>query len=311
MDTNKICNYEAVNGKTAIVTGGAGGIGFELTTELAKNGARVIVFDQNSTRGRAQVDQLKSQGLEVLFIEFDPVSWESQSHAFKEALAWSGNQLDIVVPCAGLPVNDLTPYISTSAPNTDETPAADLQPKQPPISVIMTNLIGSYYSTTLALFYFNSIAAAQKGEVLDFKPQLVLISSIAGYEAFPFGADYTAAKFGVRGLWKSIRKPKPGMSQYQANLVAPLATRTGKGPEQGLVKMGLKLNEVGDVVIAIMGCICDSAIAGKAVACPQGRDGEPGTNNFDLCDDLPEHSGSKVMLQKVQEGVFGNIAAIM
>lgn len=292
-------DYSVVKDKTALITGGAGGIGFGIATELAKNGARVAILDLNEESGHFCARQLEMQGLTARFVQADPSSWDSQDAAFKAVLAWSENHLDIVVPCAGLPLNNLSPYITPD----EERPESG--PRRPPESTIMANLVGSYYTTSLALFYFNKLAPLC--QTPRWAPQLVFISSIAGYESIPFGADYVAAKFGVRGLWKTIRKPGAGMTHYQANLLAPLSTRTGKTAEEALERANFKLNEVADVVAGAMRCICDISIEGRAVACPLGKPNAPGSENFDLCDDLGAFAGGRVLLQKLNEGVFGNL----
>ena len=53
-------------GKIALVTGGASGIGKATVLELARNGARVICADINETTGRALVEEARAKGWAVL-----------------------------------------------------------------------------------------------------------------------------------------------------------------------------------------------------------------------------------------------------
>ena len=57
--------------KTAIVTGGAMGIGFGIAYRLAEAGANVIIADLNETAGNAAVKQLTDLGLQAAFIKTD------------------------------------------------------------------------------------------------------------------------------------------------------------------------------------------------------------------------------------------------
>lgn len=65
--------------------------------------------------------------------------------------------------------------------------------------------MGVYYSTELALFYINRLY--EKSSTLSLKPQILSTPSLAGYDAISYAVYYTAAKSGVRGIWKAIRRP--------------------------------------------------------------------------------------------------------
>jgi NAD(P)-dependent dehydrogenase (short-subunit alcohol dehydrogenase family) len=241
-----------------------------------------------------------------------------------------------VVSAAGLGATQLQPYIT---PSSAEGGSSE-KPTQPTTKVIDVNLTGVYYTTTLALWYFNDRPSSQHPSdgPASFKPQLLLVGSGNSYQPNPFHADYSASKFGVRGLWRSILKPEEGMAKYQANLLAPSFTDTGMiGGEEGVKKleeMGLRVGSVGDVVEGAMRCVCDGEVEGessffglclevvermlfadgtgvcpgRAVCCVKAFDGQPaGSANFDICDDVEGLLGAREMLTKYQEGRFGKV----
>lgn len=141
----------------------------------------------------------------------------------------------------------------------------------------------------------------------------MLVASVTAYQGLPFGSDYCAAKAGVRGILQSIRKPDAGMAQYQANLVAPAFTRSVKTQscEKNWEKQNFKLGDADDVVAAALRCVCDSDVAARAIACPPGAPGLSGAANFDLHDDLIDGSGSRMLLHKLKEGVFGDLSKLI
>src|ERR1700741_2316655 len=62
-----------VDGKVAIVTGGASGIGAACAATLAREGAKVVVTDLDDTGGRDLVDKISGAGGEAIFLHQDPL----------------------------------------------------------------------------------------------------------------------------------------------------------------------------------------------------------------------------------------------
>lgn len=60
-----------VEGKVAIVTGGASGIGAACATTLAREGAKIVVTDLDDERGQAIVDNIRRNGAEAVFLPQD------------------------------------------------------------------------------------------------------------------------------------------------------------------------------------------------------------------------------------------------
>ena len=90
-----------LNGRTALVTGSARGIGYALAEGLAAAGARVIVNGTKSDTVDAAVSRLRTQGFDARGRAFDVTDEASVAAAFA---AWDaeGIDVDIVVNNAGI-----------------------------------------------------------------------------------------------------------------------------------------------------------------------------------------------------------------
>lgn len=177
VDFSRSLNTSVVKGKTAIVLDGANGLGFGIATALAENGAYVAMCDPNEEIGHASEKALNDKGYRSKYFVTETSSWASQSEAFKQVLAWSGNKLDIVVTSAGIVTNNLLMHILPKHREPEQHPA------KPPTNVLEIDLIGVYFSASLALFYFNRLHVSRKAS--EFQPQIVFICSMAGVSLPP------------------------------------------------------------------------------------------------------------------------------
>ena len=87
--------------KTALVTGGNRGIGFEICRQLAKKGFSVFLTARNKEAGRRAVEKLAGQNLKVKFIPLDVTSYESVQNAVKLFKEHSSN-LDVLINNAAI-----------------------------------------------------------------------------------------------------------------------------------------------------------------------------------------------------------------
>nr|A0A3G1DJE9.1 RecName: Full=NADP-dependent dehydrogenase M3; AltName: Full=Squalestatin S1 biosynthesis cluster protein M3 [Phoma sp. MF5453]AMY15060.1 NADP dependent dehydrogenase [Phoma sp. MF5453] len=294
-----------LSGKTAIVTGGASGIGHGIAQALSSNGCKVAVLDLS---GPLEAGTDESNIDSPKLFECDVSSWESLLAAFQEVLIWSGNSLDIVVLSAGVRSHNIKDLILERPAGSTSTPV------KPPSSVFDVNLLGTYYSAYLALWYFTNLEAKRDEAEFNWKPQLLFIGSLASYVEQPLSADYCASKHGVRGLWKSVRSHSALFGDCQTNLLAPtfIDNRQGSTKSRGdgaLISLtnDVKLGEVSDVVAGALRCLCDRNIEGRALCCVKGEQSSPGSNNFDLCDNLIDFNAGKSVLDSFRNGVVGRL----
>jgi NAD(P)-dependent dehydrogenase (short-subunit alcohol dehydrogenase family) len=89
------------SGKTAIVTGGAHGIGKACARRLAKEGARVIIADIDDKAGEAAAEEIAEEGFECLYKSCDVTSKLDTRNLVNDTVSKFGN-LDFLVNNAGI-----------------------------------------------------------------------------------------------------------------------------------------------------------------------------------------------------------------
>jgi NAD(P)-dependent dehydrogenase (short-subunit alcohol dehydrogenase family) len=90
-------------GKSAVITGGASGIGLATATELARRGARLVLADVDQPGLEQAVTHLQHQGLDAHAVMCDVRSLEEMTHLADEAFRLLG-QVDVVFSNAGIVV---------------------------------------------------------------------------------------------------------------------------------------------------------------------------------------------------------------
>lgn len=95
IDCTGSVDTSGLKGKTAIVTGGASGLGREYVRALAKAGVHVVIADLSEENGK-KVQQETSGS--TTFVRCNVTSWDDQLAMFKKAREFSPNkEIDIVV----------------------------------------------------------------------------------------------------------------------------------------------------------------------------------------------------------------------
>lgn len=174
-------------GQTALVTGGARGIGAATAARLASEGAHVVVADYDGDAAEATARELGGVGLRC-----DVTSREEVDRAVARALKRDG-RLDILVTCAGIIRDNLIHKM------TDEDWDA----------VIDTHLKGTFFA----------VRAAQRPMVAAKRGKLVLISSTSAL-GNRGQTNYSSAKAGLQGMTKTLAI-ELGPFGINVNCVAP------------------------------------------------------------------------------------------
>lgn len=188
--------------QSAVITGGADGIGKAIARRLASEGAEVTIFDLREASINATVAEFAEAGL-PLHGEIVNIAEEKDVIAGFEAVAArsKGGHLDIMINCAAIvgPTNRKITDVSTAE--------FDLE--------TAINLRGTFLMTKYAIL---AMETANYGRVLNF-------ASIAGKEGNAGMSPYSATKAGVIGLVKSVGK-EYAETGITVNAIAPAVIRT-------------------------------------------------------------------------------------
>jgi NAD(P)-dependent dehydrogenase (short-subunit alcohol dehydrogenase family) len=183
-------------GQTALVTGGARGIGLAIAGRLLADGARVVVLDRDAD---AVQKAAAGMGARAMALVADVTKSADVNRAVAAAHDWH-ERLDIVVNNAGItgrsfPITELT----------DE----DWE------SVIACDLTSVFLVSRAAV---KLMLPRRRGRIIN-------IASIAGKEGNPTLVPYSTAKAGVIGLTKALAK-EVATSGIFVNAVAPAVIGT-------------------------------------------------------------------------------------
>lgn len=164
----------AVEGKVAVVTGAAMGIGRAMTEILLKNGAKVALLDVNETAGKSLIEALNKQyGQErTLFLNCN-VESEKQVKAAFQTTAETFGGIDILCNNAG--IFDETTWEKT----------------------VSINLMGVIRVAYLAMEHMSKLSGGRGGVIIN-------TASMAGIGPLPSCPVYTATKHGVVGFTRAM-----------------------------------------------------------------------------------------------------------
>jgi len=183
-------------GRTAVVTGGAAGIGFAIAQRLAASGAKLALWDRDE-KALAEA-AAKLGGAHTVTLD---VSDEAQVQRAVADTASKLGKVDALVCSAGI-----------TGPNTTVEQYALADWKQ----VLDINLTGVFLCN-------KHVVAHMKGN--DYG-RIVNIASVAGKEGNPNASAYSASKAGVISLTKSLGK-EVARTGIRVNCVTPAAVKTG------------------------------------------------------------------------------------
>lgn len=184
-------------GRSAIVTGGASGIGLAIARRLAASGANVAIWDMNEA-SMAEAARSMS-GVKVHLAKVDVTRFDQVEKAFADTVSAFG-KVDAMVNSAGVAGKNATVI---------DYPVDEW------LRVFDINMNGLFYCCKVAAKH---MAANNYGRIVN-------IASIAGKEGNPTASAYSASKAGVIGLTKSLGK-ELAKNNVTVNCVTPAAVKT-------------------------------------------------------------------------------------
>jgi len=164
-------------GRTALITGGASGIGLASARVLAQRGARVVLADISAESGQASVRQLVGEGLAAASVRLDVADRDACFRVARLVREQQG-EVSILVNNAG---------VAGAARLGDENSAAEWDRS---IDVNLTRM----YNVTVACL---ADLKASRGVIVN-------ISSVVAFTSGFAQAEYGASKGGVRSLTQSL-----------------------------------------------------------------------------------------------------------
>ncbi|WP_020699441.1 SDR family oxidoreductase [Reyranella massiliensis] len=185
-----------LDGRTALVTGSARGLGWEMAKGLAEAGAHVLLHGRSHKQLTPRLAELRAAGHEA-----DALAFEMADRAAMAAEVTAAGPIDILVHNVG---------------ERDRRPFAEIQPDD------FTRLVDTNLSAGQALIHHLLPGMVERGW-----GRLILVSSIAADLAAPGASSYIAAKAGLAALARALAA-EFGAKGITSNALSPgfFATET-------------------------------------------------------------------------------------
>ncbi len=188
-----------LKGKSAIITGGADGIGFAMAYRLAESGAKVLIADTNTEQGEQSAQALREQGFTALFHSCDVLKEDQVRKTVEYAHSEFGS-IDILINNAGI-----FPHISLQ-----DMTVTDFE------RVMGINCTGAFLCAREAA---RIMSEQRKGVIIN-------IASIDGIHPTSEGLTaYDTSKGGIIMMTKSMAR-ELGRQNIRVNAIAPGAIKT-------------------------------------------------------------------------------------
>lgn len=182
-------------GKVALITGGARGIGRATAIRLASGGAKVAInYRGNAAAAEEARSLVETAGGSAGLVQGDVSVEADVDRVIKEALAFGGGRLDILVNNAGITRDDLLIRMTPEAWD----------------AVMDLNLRGAFLVTRAAM---RPMMKQRYGRIVN-------VSSVAGVAGNAGQANYAAAKAGLIGFTKTVAREMASRN-VTCNAVAP------------------------------------------------------------------------------------------
>jgi 3-hydroxybutyrate dehydrogenase len=188
-----------LNGKTAVVTGAASGIGKEIALTLAAQGAAVAIADLNLAGAQAVADEVKKAGGKAIGVAMDVTNEEAVNQGIDQVATEFGS-IDILVSNAGIQiVNPIENYAFS-----------DWKKMQ------AIHVDGAFLTTKAALKHMYQ---DDRGGIV------IYMGSVHSHEASPLKSAYVAAKHALLGLARVLAK-EGAAHNVRSHVVCPGFVRT-------------------------------------------------------------------------------------
>ena len=189
----------SLNGKAAVVTGAASGIGKEIARTLAAQGASVAIADLNLAGAQAVAEEIRAGGGKAIGIAMDVTNEEAVNAGIDEVAAQFGS-VDILVSNAGIQI--VNPIENYSFSDWKKMQAIHVD--------------GAFLTTKAALKHMYK---DDRGGIV------IYMGSVHSHEASPLKSAYVAAKHALLGLSRVLAK-EGAAHNVRSHVVCPGFVRT-------------------------------------------------------------------------------------
>ncbi|WP_116136869.1 3-hydroxybutyrate dehydrogenase [Trinickia diaoshuihuensis] len=189
----------SLNGKVAVVTGAASGIGKEIARTLAAQGAAVAIADLNLAGAQAAAEGIRAQGGQALGVAMDVTNEDAVNRGIDEVAAQFGS-VDILVSNAGIQI--VNPIENYSFSDWKKMQAIHVD--------------GAFLTTKAALKHMYK---GERGGVV------IYMGSVHSHEASPLKSAYVTAKHALLGLSRVLAK-EGAAHNVRSHVVCPGFVRT-------------------------------------------------------------------------------------
>ncbi|HTR85230.1 MAG TPA: SDR family oxidoreductase [Reyranella sp.] len=185
-----------LDGRTALITGSARGLGWEMAKGLAQAGARVLLHGRTAERIAPRISELKAAGFAA-----DALAFAMADRAAMEKAVAAAGPIDVLIHNIG--ERDRRPFDEISAGDFARLIDVDLAAAHALVKLVLPGMVERKWG------------------------RLILVTSIAGELAVPGAASYIAAKAGLAGLARALAA-EYGATGVTCNALSPgfFATET-------------------------------------------------------------------------------------
>ena len=231
--------------KTVLLTGATGGIGKEVATLLAAEGANLILVDINSSSLEQLARAIDGAGGRNIRVVRSDLAAGRDRDVLAGLICDDYPRLDVLINCAG--INEFALFSDLTEDQVEK--------------MINVNITAPILLTRMLL---PMLAKSERGQIVNF-------GSTFGSIGYPGFVTYSATKFAMRGFSEALRR-ELARTRISVSYIAPRATRTAinSGPVYAMnAALGVKMDEPRSVAREVLAVVKAGRPVNKYLGWPE------------------------------------------